>query len=223
MNPLHLQPAALHAHLHAIPPGLQSLDGIPPEANDAFFQAQQRYGERYLGGPGQFESHAGGLQQVGGQQAFPPFPGAYPRTFQLDAPPPPQQHIQAPPPQVRQQVQLQQVQQVQQSPIQRVQQQIQLPHQQQPPQQIQQSPIQRLPQQIGELEARHEFLQPQQQAPAQIPVPEVDDAPVTNHGQFEGLRLIPDPPDLDLWREKLFHVDDTITLTEDEYVHGLIS
>ena len=37
------------------------------------------------------------------------------------------------------------------------------------------------------------------------------------HGQFEGLRLLSDPPDLGTWREKLFHVDDTITLTEDEY------
>jgi hypothetical protein len=40
---------------------------------------------------------------------------------------------------------------------------------------------------------------------------------VSNHGQFEGLRLLSDPPDLATWREKLFHVDDTITLTEDEY------
>lgn len=42
------------------------------------------------------------------------------------------------------------------------------------------------------------------------------DAPVSKHGQFEGLRLLSDPPDLDAWREKLFHVDDTITLTEAE-------
>jgi glutathione S-transferase len=40
---------------------------------------------------------------------------------------------------------------------------------------------------------------------------------VQNHGQIEGLRLVANPPDLHVWREKLFHVDDTITLTEDEY------
>lgn len=47
---------------------------------------------------------------------------------------------------------------------------------------------------------------------------EAEDVPVTSHGQFEGLKLIPNPPDLDEWRHKLFHVDDTITLTEEEHV-----
>lgn len=191
--PLHLQPQALH--LSAIPQGLQNLDGLPSEANDAFFQ--QRYAH-HLGGPSahtlHFQGHGGALQQVGGHSPFPPFSGGYPRTFELSAPPPQQQqqqqqhhHIQGPPPQ-------------------------------QVRPQVQQSPMQRVPQQVSGLEAQNEFLQNQPQAPGQIQVPEVDDAPVTNHGQFEGLRLIPDPPDLDLWREKLFHVDDTITLTEDEYV-----
>jgi hypothetical protein len=46
---------------------------------------------------------------------------------------------------------------------------------------------------------------------------EADDTPVTNHGQFEGLKLIANPPNLAEWRAKLFNVDDTITLTEDEY------
>lgn len=35
-------------------------------------------------------------------------------------------------------------------------------------------------------------------------------------GQFKGLRLVADPPDLEAWRQKLFDVDDTITLNEDE-------
>ncbi|KAF2471956.1 uncharacterized protein BDR25DRAFT_302783 [Lindgomyces ingoldianus] len=44
---------------------------------------------------------------------------------------------------------------------------------------------------------------------------EPDDPPVTR--QFEGLKLIAAPPNLDEWRAKLFHVDDTITLTENEF------
>jgi glutathione S-transferase len=35
-------------------------------------------------------------------------------------------------------------------------------------------------------------------------------------GHFGGLKLIPNPPDLEKWRERLFNVEDTITLTEDE-------
>ena len=36
-------------------------------------------------------------------------------------------------------------------------------------------------------------------------------------GLQKGLKLDPNPPNLDLWREKLFQVDDTITLSEDQY------
>lgn len=32
------------------------------------------------------------------------------------------------------------------------------------------------------------------------------------------MKCIPDPPDLDSWREKLFNVDETITLSEEQYV-----
>ena len=38
-------------------------------------------------------------------------------------------------------------------------------------------------------------------------------------GHFRNLKMIPDPPNLEEWRQKLFDVDATITLTEDEYVH----
>jgi glutathione S-transferase len=48
---------------------------------------------------------------------------------------------------------------------------------------------------------------------------DADDAPASNHGQFHGLRLIPDPPHLEAWRQKLFDVDEMITLNEDECVH----
>ncbi|KAH7388611.1 hypothetical protein BKA66DRAFT_54685 [Pyrenochaeta sp. MPI-SDFR-AT-0127] len=36
-------------------------------------------------------------------------------------------------------------------------------------------------------------------------------------GQFQGLKLIANPPDLEKWREKLFNVDEMITLTEEEF------
>jgi len=32
------------------------------------------------------------------------------------------------------------------------------------------------------------------------------------------MKCIPDPPELKSWREKLFHVDETITLSEEQYV-----
>lgn len=34
---------------------------------------------------------------------------------------------------------------------------------------------------------------------------------------FGGLKLIPDPPDLETWRQRLFDVDEIITLTEEQY------
>lgn len=36
-------------------------------------------------------------------------------------------------------------------------------------------------------------------------------------GHFSGMKLVENPPDLDHWRERLFNVDETITLTEDEF------
>jgi glutathione S-transferase len=47
--------------------------------------------------------------------------------------------------------------------------------------------------------------------------PEADDGPPLAQGNhFQGLRLIAEPPDLEAWRQKLFDVDETITLNEDE-------
>jgi len=48
---------------------------------------------------------------------------------------------------------------------------------------------------------------------------EVEDTESANFaGQLTGMRLIPDPPDLEYWRNRLFHADDVITLTEEQYV-----
>ncbi|KAF2182188.1 hypothetical protein K469DRAFT_586915 [Zopfia rhizophila CBS 207.26] len=76
-----------------------------------------------------------------------------------------------------------------------------------PPSHLQAPPITRPPPQIPEIDPQTEFVQNQ----------ELDDTPVTSHGQFEDLKLIPNPPNLDEWRDRLFHVDETITLTEDEF------
>ena len=40
----------------------------------------------------------------------------------------------------------------------------------------------------------------------------------TTEGHFSNMKLIESPPNLEEWKKKLFDVDDTITLTEDEYV-----
>lgn len=40
----------------------------------------------------------------------------------------------------------------------------------------------------------------------------------TTAGHFSDMKMIPDPPNLNAWRQRLFDVDDTITLTENEYV-----
>ena len=34
----------------------------------------------------------------------------------------------------------------------------------------------------------------------------------------KSMKLVPNPPDLDSWREKLFNVDETGTLSEEQYV-----
>ncbi|KAJ5983428.1 Glutathione S-transferase/chloride channel C-terminal [Penicillium waksmanii] len=36
-------------------------------------------------------------------------------------------------------------------------------------------------------------------------------------GQLQGMRLVPEPPNLEYWRNRLFHVDEMITLSEDEF------
>jgi glutathione S-transferase len=36
-------------------------------------------------------------------------------------------------------------------------------------------------------------------------------------GHFSGMKLVENPPDLEQWRERLFNVDETITLTEEEF------
>ena len=53
---------------------------------------------------------------------------------------------------------------------------------------------------------------------------EIDLRPVTvqdggtTEGHFKNLKMIPNPPNLEEWRRRLFDVDDVIMLTEEEYV-----
>lgn len=49
--------------------------------------------------------------------------------------------------------------------------------------------------------------------------PGVDGSAGTSH--FGNLKIVPDPPDLQAWRERMFNVDEPIELTEDESVHEL--
>ena len=74
-------------------------------------------------------------------------------------------------------------------------------------------PIQQ--QRLPGLESQAEFVQPQEVEDGPATAPSTATAPSS---QFEGLKLIPSPPNLDEWRAKLFDVDDTIALTEEEYV-----
>ena len=71
---------------------------------------------------------------------------------------------------------------------------------------IAQQPIQQSPQQ-----------QQQQYSPPLENGPGDDTTTLANHGQFQGLKLIPNPPNLDEWRQRLFDVDETITLTEEQF------
>lgn len=55
-----------------------------------------------------------------------------------------------------------------------------------------------------------------QQEPRVSQAPEVEEHAAKSAGHLKGLKRIPDPPDLAAWRQKLFNVDDTIVLTEDQ-------
>ena len=77
----------------------------------------------------------------------------------------------------------------------------------------------------GGLTAHHQLssqLQPQLET-TERPQIETDSRPVPmrNPGSTkrhsENLKIIPNPPDLDQWRKKLFDVDGLITMTEDQY------
>ena len=51
---------------------------------------------------------------------------------------------------------------------------------------------------------------------AMVHVPE--NANDKKEGHFANMKSIPNPPNLESWRERLFHVNETITMSEEEYV-----
>jgi len=57
---------------------------------------------------------------------------------------------------------------------------------------------------MGQLQQEQEFFQTPEHGSGK------------SDGHFRDLKVVPHPPNLDEWREKLFHVNETITLTEEE-------
>ena len=41
-------------------------------------------------------------------------------------------------------------------------------------------------------------------------------------GELQGFKLVPNPPHLDYWRDRLFNVDEMITLSEEEYASSVV-
>lgn len=66
----------------------------------------------------------------------------------------------------------------------------------------------------SQLHAQHSAIGHQQQEPEFFPTPEQGGG--KSDGHFRDLKVVPNPPNLEEWREKLFNVNETITLTEEE-------
>ncbi|KAK8050032.1 hypothetical protein PG994_011762 [Apiospora phragmitis] len=66
---------------------------------------------------------------------------------------------------------------------------------------------------IAQLQQEEDYLGPGMASSSSQPPKNLENRP---HGQLVN-RIIPDPPNLEMWREKLFHVDDMIILTNDEF------
>ena len=49
-----------------------------------------------------------------------------------------------------------------------------------------------------------------------------ENATEKKEGHFSNMKCIPNPPNLEMWRERLFYVNETITMSEDEYVVSII-
>lgn len=70
-----------------------------------------------------------------------------------------------------------------------------------------------MPPNIAALQQEDEFLA---QSAGQSASANPEAAEARPHGQLVN-RIVVDPPNLEAWRDKLFHVDDTILLTNDEF------
>ncbi|KAF2031956.1 hypothetical protein EK21DRAFT_99281 [Setomelanomma holmii] len=177
------------------PGTLQHLQQSPDGALYPHPQTIPLYQQEYaLSGPPQPSPHALQYQQHGLPASPAQYPAAFPTTYQHASSP--RFAVANPPP----------------LPIQHFQQQVPLPPA---------PPLRAAPQSSPPREAPIHSLQPllhqQTHGEALAQIAEADDAPSSNHGQFQGLKLIADPPDLEAWRQKLFDVDDTMTLSEEEF------
>jgi len=70
---------------------------------------------------------------------------------------------------------------------------------------------------------QHDALERIQQENGLLQLPGSLNGEEKKDGHFANMKAIPNPPNLQAWRERLFDVDETITLTEDEYVGGIVS
>jgi hypothetical protein len=50
----------------------------------------------------------------------------------------------------------------------------------------------------------------------------VDPGAFTGPGELQGFKVVPNPPHLDYWRDRLFNVDEMITLSEEEYADSIV-
>lgn len=49
-----------------------------------------------------------------------------------------------------------------------------------------------------------------------------DPVSFTGPGELQGFKVVPNPPHLDYWRDRLFNVDEMITLSEEEYADSIL-
>lgn len=193
----HVPPQALQ--LHQITPGLQPLDELSPQTNDAFFQ--QRYAQQLQGAnPHTLHFQTHGLQQAG-PAPFEGYPGQYVRfdlgTSNSNPPPPPaQQQVQASPHELASRASF---------------------AESQPDAEVQHQQQQQPPQPQPHPQPQQQQQRQRQRQPSQEQNQEEDETTIPNHG-FDGLKLITDPPNLKAWRDRLFDVDELITLSEEEFV-----
>ena len=67
----------------------------------------------------------------------------------------------------------------------------------------------------GRTSIQHDALGRLQQESGLLQTP--DHGGAKTEGHFANMKVVPHPPGLEIWRERLFNVDETITMSEEEY------
>jgi hypothetical protein len=65
-------------------------------------------------------------------------------------------------------------------------------------------------------------VQPFQPDFVEMDAESVDPTTFSGPGELQGFKVVPNPPHLDYWRDRLFNVDELITLSEDEYADTVL-